>query len=281
MPDAIRRTRFLVIAVVVGHLVLISAQVVTKSGVSVLEGAVFGAFAELQRATSWTVGGLDGVWEGYLDLRGIRDENLQLRKQVADLEIRLQEERARARRGERLELLLDLSSALPQTTMAADVIAADATAWFRTVTINRGWRDGVVKDHAVLSPAGVVGRVIDQPAPHASKIQLIIDRNAAIGTLIERSRAGGVAVGDENGHGLRLEYVPPAADIKLGDMVVTSGLDGIYPKGYVVGQVDRVERDGNGYSFIGVKPAVDFSALEEVLVVKDAGLRDGSGKGAE
>lgn len=277
---ASRRTPSLVITVVVCHLVLISAQVVTKSGVSLLEGMVFGAFAEVQRATSWTVGGLDHVWKGYLDLRGIRDENIQLRRQIADLEIRLQEERARARRGERLELLLDLSSALPQTTMAADVIAADATAWFRTVTINRGWRDGVIKDHAVLSPAGVVGRVIDQPSPNASKVQLIVDRNAAVGALIERSRAGGIAVGDEEGHGLRLEYVPPAADIRVGDMVVTSGLDGIYPKGYVVGQVTRVERDGNGYSHIGIAPAVDFSALEEVLVVKDAAVR-GGGKGAE
>jgi rod shape-determining protein MreC len=281
VPDALRRTRLLVIAVVVGHLVLISAQVVTKSGATLLEGIGFGAFAEVQRAMSWTVGGLDHVWKGYLDLRGIHSENAELRKRIADLEIRLQEERARARRGERLELLLDLRSALPQATLAADVIAADATAWFRTVTIDRGSRDGVTRDQAVISPAGVVGRVIDQPALHASRVQLIVDRNAAVGALIERSRAGGVALGDQDGRGLRLEYVPPAADIRVGDVVVTSGLDRIYPKGYVVGRVNRVERDGEGYAFIGVVPAVDFSSLEEVLVVQEAGLGAGGGKGVE
>jgi rod shape-determining protein MreC len=281
VTHATRRTRFLVITVVIGHLVLISAQVVTKSGASLLEGIVFGAFAEVQRATAWTVGSLDGIWKGYLDLRGTRDENLRLRKQIADLEIRLQEERARARRGDRLELLLELGAALPQTTMAADVIAADATAWFRTVTINRGSRDGVLKDHAVLSPAGVVGRVIDQPAPHAARVQLIVDRNAAVGALIERSRTGGIAVGDETGRGLRLEYVPSAADIKLGDVVVTSGLDGIYPKGYVIGQVIGIQRDGDGFGLIRIRPAVDFSVLEEVLVVKGGALREPGGKGAE
>ena len=130
------------------------------------------------------------MWNSYVDLRGLRSENEQLRNRLAQLEIRLQEERALARRGERLELLMNLRSAVAQQTIAADVIAADATAWFRTVTINRGGSDGVNKDMAVISPRGVVGRIIDQPSPHASRVQLIVDRNAAVGALIERSRAG-------------------------------------------------------------------------------------------
>jgi rod shape-determining protein MreC len=279
VADAIRRTRYLVIAVVVGHLILISAQVVTKSGATLLEGLVFGAFAELQRTTSWSVGSVAGVWKGYLDLRGVHDENQQLKARLADLEVKLQEERALARRGERLELLLAFRNAVPQPTLPADVIAADATAWFRTVTINRGAKDGVAKDMAVISPRGVVGRVIDQPAPHASRVQLIIDRNAAVGALIERSRAGGIAVGDEDGGGLRLDYVSALADIKVGDIVVTSGLDGIYPKGYVIGRIVKADRTPTGYTAIDLVPAVDFSSLEEVLVVQTgrAGARTGEG----
>jgi rod shape-determining protein MreC len=279
--DDRRRTRYLVIAVVVGHLVLISAQVGTRTGGTLLETVVFGAFAEVQRATAWVVDATWGVWQGYLDLRGLHAQNERLRRQLAELEVRLQEERALARRGERLELLLQMRSVMPQRTLPADVIAADATAWFRTVTIDRGLRDGVAKDMAVISPRGVVGRVIDEPAPHAARVQLLVDRNAGVGALIERSRAGGVVVGDEDARGLRLEYVPALADVRVGDIVVTSGLDGIYPKGYVIGHVTRFERGATGYSSIHVTPAVDFSSLEEVLVVLDGRAPAGPAKGAD
>jgi rod shape-determining protein MreC len=119
---------------------------------------------------------------------------------------------------------------------------------------------------AVISPAGVVGRVI-LPSRRASKVQLLIDRNAAAGALIERTRVQGVVMGAGDGP-LKMQYVPNTADIKTGDLVVTSGIDGIYPKGFVIGTVERAERGGGSYYDITVKPAVDFTRLEEVLVVK-------------
>jgi rod shape-determining protein MreC len=110
-----------------------------------------------------------------------------------------------------------------------------------------------------------VGRVI-VPAAHAAKIQLLIDRNAAAGALIERTRAQGVATGwGENL--LRLEYVSGSAELAVGDTVVTSGIDGVYPKGFVIGRIEKIERSGGAYSNVTVRPAVDFSSLEEVLVV--------------
>ena len=118
---------------------------------------------------------------------------------------------------------------------------------------------------AVLSPSGVVGRVI-LPSLRASKVQLLIDRNAAAGAIVERTRAQGVVVGvgtDE----LRMDYVPGTADVKKGDLVVTSGIDGIYPKGFVIGTIESVDRGSGTYHEIRVRPAVDFSRLEEVLVV--------------
>src|SRR4029453_18736691 len=114
----------------------------------------------------------------------------------------------------------------------------------------------------VIAPTGVIGRVVT-PTAHASKVQLLIDRNAAAAALIERSRAQGVVVGAGEPL-LRLSYVSDIADVKVGDVVVTSGLEGIYPKGYVIGKVERVNR---GNKDIRVRPSVDFNRLEEVLVV--------------
>lgn len=282
MQDIRRRTGPLLLAVVLGHLVLISAQVNAKAGGKLLEVLVFAAFSEVQRAAAaaWTAAA--GVWSGYVDLRGVREENERLRAQVGALEVRVQELRAQALQGERLQLLLRIQSAVPQRTLAAEVIGADATAWFRTVTIDRGSRDGVARDMAVIAPQGVVGRVLDQVAPRAARVQLIVDRNAGVAAIVERSRAGGVIVGEPQGSGLRLEYVSAAADVRVGDVVVSSGQDGIYPKGFVIGTVVDVERGGGGYTSIQVRPAVDFSSLEEVLVVLDppaAGAVGGGGTG--
>jgi rod shape-determining protein MreC len=130
-------------------------------------------------------------------------------------------------------------------------------------------QDGVTRDMAVIAPQGVVGRVLDQVAPRAARVQLLVDRNAGAAAVVERSRAGGVVVGAPQGSGLRLEYVSAAADVRVGDIVVSSGQDGIYPKGFVIGTVVEIERGGGGYTSIQVRPAVDFSSLEEVLVVLD------------
>jgi rod shape-determining protein MreC len=137
------------------------------------------------------------------------------------------------------------------------------------VTIDKGTRDGIQSDMAVLAPGGVVGRIV-VPSLRAAKVQLLIDRNAAAGAVIERSRAQGVVVGggDER---LRLEYVSELADVVVGDIVMTSGIDGIFPKGFVVGTVDEVEKSGNAYKRIVVKPALDFRSLEAVLVVTQTG----------
>jgi len=114
-----------------------------------------------------------------------------------------------------------------------------------------------------------VGRVV-VPSRRAAKVQLLIDRNAAAGAIDERSRAQGVVVGAGDRR-LQMEYVSEVSDIVVGDLVVTSGIDGIYPKGYAIGRVETVERAGGAYKRIVVKPAVDFSSIEEVLVVLTLG----------
>ena len=128
---------------------------------------------------------------------------------------------------------------------------------------------------AVIAPAGVVGRVA-VASGRAAKVQLLIDRNAAAGAIVGRSRAQGVVVGggDER---LSMDYVSEAADIVVGDAVMTSGIDGIYPKGFVIGKVEAVEKNGPAYKRIVVRPAVDFRALEEVLVVLTPATRQTEG----
>jgi rod shape-determining protein MreC len=109
-----------------------------------------------------------------------------------------------------------------------------------------------------------VGRVI-LPSPRASRVQMLIDRNAAAGAMIERTRAQGIVLGQ--GEALSMEYVPGTAEVKQGDVVVTSGIDKIYPKGFVIGSVEAINRGPGSYHEITVRPAVDFTKLEEVLVV--------------
>lgn len=265
--DIRQRAGYLFLAVLLGHIILISAQVNTKGGVPALEAAVFGVFAEVQRATSSVVTVISDVWSGYVGLRQVRSENEVLRKRLAETEVALQQQRALADRSHLLENLLELRDRTTLKTTGAEIIAAGATPDFRTVTIDKGTREGLAADMAVIAPAGVVGRVV-VPSASAAKVQLLVDRNAAAGAVIERreSRAQGVVVGTGDSL-LRMEYVSEIADIVVGDVVVTSGIDGIYPKGFVIGRVESVEKSGSAFKSILVKPAVDFSSLEEVLVV--------------
>jgi rod shape-determining protein MreC len=262
-----QRTGYLFLALILGHVILISAQVNTSSGTRVLEAVTFGLFSEIQRTVTTMVGGVRQVWDGYVGLRGVRAENDGLLQQVEGLQVQLQAEHALARQTHSLLALLDLRRDAGLPTLSARVIAADATPWFRTLTIDRGSEDGVRGDLAVIAPAGVVGRVVGRPGARAAKVQLLIDRNAAAGATIERTGAGGVVMGSDDVSSLRLEYVSNLEDVQAGDVVVTSGIDGIYPKGFVIGHVARVELGRGLYKTIHVQPVVDFTGLEHVLVV--------------
>ena len=288
MLDIRRSTGLLFFLVVVGHVILISAQVQSKSGGRLLETVLFSAFSEVQRGTAGGLGGVRSIWTNYIALRGVKQENDALKKQLNDLRVTLQEERALAQRSAKLQQLLDLKTSVNLPTVAAEVIGGDASPGLHTITINKGRDDGLRGDMAVISPQGVVGRVLDPVAPHAARVQLLVSRNAGAGVMIERSRAGGVIVGGGQNTPLELEYVSSLADVKVGDTVVTAGTDGIYPKGFPIGRVESVERGAGMYRRIGVRPVVDFSNIEEVLVVlatQPSGpvgeaktARDGSGK---
>ncbi len=262
--DICQRPAYLFTAITVGHIVLISVQVNADRGIPALETITFGAFAEVQRGVSSVVGGAKTWWDDYLALRTVRSDNERLRQEMSRLQIALQQERALARQSRWLEQLLELRSQAKLATVAARVIAGSASPDFRTLTIDKGTNDGLGPDMAVIAPRGVVGRIIT-PGARAAKVQLLIDRNAAAGAVVERSRSQGIVEG--TGGELRLNYVSGTADVKVGDVVVTSGIDGIYPKGFVVGQIESVGSGSGAFGAISIRPAVDFSSLEGVLVV--------------
>lgn len=262
--DARQRLGHLFIGVTIGHIILISAQLNTQRSVPVLEVITFGIFAEVQRATSAAIGAVRASWSDYFALQQVRQDNERLRQEVAEIQVRLQQEQALALESRRLEQLLELRSRLPLQTTAASVIGSGASPDFRTITVDKGTAHGLRSDMAVIAPAGVVGRIIT-PSARAAKVQLLIDRNAAAAALVERSRVQGVVEG--TGANLRMNYVSGTADVQAGDVLITSGMEGIYPKGFVIGQIESAERAAGEYASIVIRPAVDFSTLEAVLVV--------------
>lgn len=266
-PSYRPRTGYLFLAVMIGHLILISAQVQSKAGVPVLEGVTFGVFSRVQRGASGFFDGIGGTWGNYVALRGVRAENEALRQRLTELEVRMQEQHALAVRAGQLQSLLNLKEQTALPTLAAEVIGGNPNPGLVTVTIDRGSADGVQADMAVIAPQGIVGRIVGPVASRAARVQLIIDRNAAVGALVERSRAGGMAIGVEGDPPLRMDLVSNLADVVSGDVIVASGVDGIYPRGFVIGTVERSERGKNLYRDVTVRPAVNFSGLEEVLIV--------------
>jgi rod shape-determining protein MreC len=262
-----RRTLHLLLILSLGHVLLISAQVQSKSGVPVLEAAAFGTFAGIQTAASGVADTGRSFWSTYLGLRGAARENEDLRRRVLELEGQVQEQEARLVEIEALRAALALQRSSEWPTVAARVIAGSPDPGALTVTIDRGSADGVEPDMAVIGARGVVGRVVNRPTRHAAQVQLIVDRRAALGARLERSGAGGVAIGRSGDPPMHLTRVPNDTDVRPGDRVVTSGQDRIYPAGLLIGVVEEAERGDETYRLITLRPAVDFSYIDLVLVV--------------
>jgi len=269
---ATNKSRLLLAGLVLGHLVAISKQVDVGDGATLFERWLFAVLSPLQGLISGGVDGVGGTWSNYVSLRGVREENERLRDRLAVTELLLQQRTHRAREAERLRELLQLRAVLPLEVLVAEVIARDGVPWFRTVTIDKGSQQGVALNAPVISPNGVVGRVI-RLGPDAAVVQLLLDQESGVGVRIERSRVTGVVAGQVDSAGqltgdLQMKYVPMLADVVEGDLVITSGLDRIHPAGLVVGRVRQVTLGTGLFKEILVAPSARFDKLEEVLVVR-------------
>jgi len=266
-----RKTRLLLVGLVLAHLVGISKQV-ERGGQSLLGQSLFALVAPVQGLITGTVRGVSGGWSGYVALRGVHEQNRHLQERVRVLEQQLQDRQEQAQEAERLREMLQLRKELPLDVLAAEVIVREGVPWSRTITVDKGTAEGVRLNAAVISATGVVGRVI-AVGPHASRVQLILDGQAGVGVRIERSRVTGVLVGQPGVPNsvigdLAMKYVPSLADVVVGDVVVTSGLDHLYPAGLVVGRVRSAARGTGLFKEIVVTPSAQFNTLEEVMVVR-------------
>jgi rod shape-determining protein MreC len=266
-----RNSRLLLGALVLAHLVAISRQVDGGGGASLLERLVFAALSPFQRGAGGLVRSVSDTWRGYVDLRGVREENRRLNERLRVVETLLQERQHQARESERLRDLLELRQILPLESVVAEIVTREGVPWFRSIVVNKGRDNGVELEAPVISPSGVVGRVIEV-GPMAAKVQLLLDGASGVGVRIERSRVTGVVSGpvdlDAGSTDLVMKYVPALAEISVGDVVVTSGLDRVFPKGLVVGRVRSVGPGAGLFKEILVAPSARFGEIEEVLILR-------------
>jgi rod shape-determining protein MreC len=218
---------------------------------------------ELLSATDRRFG---AVWDRYVALGRVQEENEQLRREIEFLRGQAADLREMAAANQRLAGLLRFQEQSPSRTVAARVIGRDATNWYQGVVLDKGEEDGVQAEMGVVTLSGAVGRVV-KTRGSSSVVLLITDPNNAVTSLIQRTRDEGIIEGTFDGKA-RMKYIPLLSTVRVGDPVVTSGLTGGFPKGVPVGTIMSIQKDEGGlFQTAEVQPEVDFTKLEEVLVV--------------
>lgn len=226
----------------------------------------FEMIATAQYGVSKMTGYCSSLWDGYVALWNVRDENEKLRDELGKCKALSNEYRETVVTNVRLNKLLKLSESLPLPTITAQIVGRDPSLWFRTVVINRGTGSGVKKGMPVVTDAGVIGQVMNT-SPHYSKILLANDPNSAIDVLVQETRVQGIVKGAGR-EGYKMHYVLKNDDVYKGNRIVTSGLGGVFPKGLQVGTVTNTVKDRRGmFQKIFVEPSVDFSKLEYLVII--------------
>ena len=208
-----------------------------------------------------------GFWANYLDWKVARRENATLRGENEQLRVQALQAGETREENMRLRRLLVLRDRLPLATVAGEVIGREAGGWVRSLTVNRGRGDGIAQQTPVIMPDGLVGRVV-QVHRSAAVIQLLNDPASAVAVMVRRTRTAGVAEGEPGG-AVRLKFMArDGGGIQVGDLVVTSGLGGVFPKGLPVGRVAAVEDKGSAlFHYALLVPVADFARVEEVLLL--------------
>ncbi|MCP3955965.1 MAG: rod shape-determining protein MreC [Desulfobacterales bacterium] len=258
---------------IVGLLVVIAVNIIILSVSSRTREPEYGLgrlaiyfVSPFQKAVTHTVRFVEGIWEHYFFLVSVARENDQLRRQLDEALERGHRYTEVELTNQRLYSLLNFQKSISREVLPAAVIGKDPSTWFKTVIIDKGIRDGVEKGLPVVVPAGIVGQVMEVAGNYA-KVLLVIDQNNAVDALVQRSRARGLVTGAAAGRCV-IKYVLLKNDVRIGDILISSGLDGVFPKGLRVGLVSDVIRSDAGiFQEVRVTPYVDFEKLEEVLVV--------------
>ena len=271
MLEFLRRNRLLATAAL--FLVLAAGMILrtgTSHGRDDQLGRIFlELMAPLERAGTFASRTVADAWASASGLLHARDEAEALRARVR----RLEQDTARLAETEaenaRLRTLLDFRKTLGGTLLTTRVIGHDAAGLSRTLVVDQGSAAGIAKGAAVLAPEGIVGQVF-QVSPHAARVLLVSDHNSGVDAVVQRTRGRGIVEGTADGR-CGLKFVKRTEDLQVGDLVVSSGLDGIFPRGLPIGHIEAVDKQGQGlFQYGQIEPAVDTERLEEVLVMVGA-----------
>jgi len=234
-----------------------------------LNRAMLAFAAPFQELATRTVSAAEAMWQDYFSLVAAARENRLLRHQLDHALQQNMQYRELEAENVRLRELVSFKRSLPGEAIAAEIIGKDPSAWFKTVIVDKGSADGVQRGLPAVTTRGVVGQIIEVSV-HQSKLMLIIDRNSAADALVQRTRARGIVKGASNEE-CYLDYVLYEDEVRVGDEVIASGFDGVYPKGLLIGTVSAVNFQGSDFfKEVKIAPAVDFDKLEDVLIILKA-----------
>ncbi len=272
-----RHENAVVLAVVLlAQLLALAVQVKrqTPAGpVTLLRLVAVNTLAPFERSAIYLGGGARHVWNNYVDLLHVRQENLRLKAEFEQVRLARTRELEDARQAHRLQALLGFKEKWIDQTVAAQVIGTSGTESSRLLYLDKGGRDGIRVDQPVITPDGVVGKVLAVFGDHISQVLLISDATSGVGATLVSSRLQGIIKGSPNGE-LTLNYIMGDETVHPGEIIVTSGGDRIFPKGLPLGTVAKVAMGRNLFLDVRVKPAVPLNRLEEVLVITSQVARE-------
>jgi rod shape-determining protein MreC len=222
--------------------------------------------APLEKTLGWLQTSSGNIWHNYFYLRGVRAENRDLKLQIERMSLEQARMSQDADQARRLQALLGFKERFISQTMAAQVIGSSGSELSRSVYIDKGYKDGIKPDMAVITADGIVGKVLRADNRHVAQVLLIDDQTSGVGAILDKTRLQGILRGTPTGE-VVLEKVMSDETVPVGELVLTSGGDGIFPKGLLVGKVTKASPGSDLFLNIHVRPAADLSRLEEVLVV--------------
>jgi rod shape-determining protein MreC len=260
-----RRPLSLLATIIVAQILLLAFQIKRDPNVRLIRYWTAEIITPGERAGTWMVSKIAGVWDGYIALHSMHAENESLRAEVGQLRLRNRELESQALEGERLDVLLKFRESHPEAPMlAAQVIGGSADPSSHVVFINRGEHDHVRRDQAVITPNGIVGKIVEV-LPYTSQVLLLNDKDSGVGALLEDTRTQGVVNGSGSPEPV-MDYVTNEEKIHPGEVILTSGEDRIFPKGLLIGTVASAT-PGSPFQNIHVRTAARLDRLEDVLVL--------------
>jgi len=264
----LRKYKMIIFAtvIIISTLIMIAYNLKHDTGKSFLRKIVLETVSPVYEVLSGSIRSVQDAWLRYILLIGIQEENRNLKKKINELKAVLVSYQEGYQEAQRLKKLLAITDDDRYRFVTAKVIGREQAALSRTILINKGSSDGLKNGMPVVAYPGLIGRLTDV-SWHVSRVLLFIDENSNVDAIVQRNRTQGIISG-AGSQGMMLKYISKTQDVQKGDVIVSSGMGGVFPKGWLIGQVMNVDKQDAGlFLKIKVAPFVDFSKLEELLIL--------------